>query len=64
MNTNRLLLRLIVSLIILTLLLVTYIYQAFKHWFLFLRYGGEFMHYKKDDVKRMTEIYELLKSKP
>lgn len=61
MNKKRFVLRLVVSPLVLGLLLVTYIYQCVKHWIGFIRYGGEWITYQKDDPKRMNDIYYLIK---
>lgn len=60
-NKQRLIPRLIISPIILLLLIFTYAFGCAKHFFRFVRYGGEWVSYTKDDPKRMEDIYKLLK---
>lgn len=61
MNKKRIIPRLIVSPIVFALLILTYAMGCVKHFIKFIRYGGEFMTYDKDDDKRMNEIYKILK---
>jgi hypothetical protein len=62
MNKKKLLIRIIVSPLILSLLFISYTYQAFSHWFLYLRYGGEWITYKKNDKVSIQGIYNRLKN--
>lgn len=61
MNKKRIILRLLVSIPILCVLLITYTWGAFKHWIGFLRYGGEWINYTKDDPKTIGILFELMK---
>ncbi len=63
MNKQKLIQRLIVAPFVLVLLVVTYTFQLFKHWIGYVRYGGEFITYSKDDPKRLNDIFYLLKEK-
>ena len=62
MHKKNLLPRIIVSPIILTLLIVTYALAAIKDFCLFLWYGGEWITLRQGDAKRISDIYEQLKS--
>ena len=61
MKKRKIVIRLLVSPFILGLLLVTYIYSCFKHFIGFIRFGGEWITYQKDDTKRLEAIFKLLK---
>lgn len=61
MLKRKLILRLIVSPFILGLLLCTYTFGCLKHWIKFIRFGGEWLTYEKEDPKRMEHIFQLLK---
>ena len=61
MNKRRMIPRLIISPIILALLICTYAFGCFKHFIKYIRYGGEWVSYTKDDPKRLEDIYKLLK---
>lgn len=61
MNKRKILLRLLVSPFILGLLMVTYSYGCIKQWFKFIRYGGEWINYEKDEYKTIKDVYELIK---
>lgn len=60
-NKMKLIQRLIISPIILLLLIFAYAMGCVKHFFNFVRYGGEWFSYSKDDPKRMDDIYRILK---
>lgn len=62
MKTIKIILRIIVSPFILGILLVTYNYTVFKRVILFLRYGGEWINYNKDDNKTIQDLYLIFKS--
>jgi hypothetical protein len=51
-----------VSPIILILLIITYSLATIKHFIGVMKYGGELITYKKDDPKRMQDIFNLLKN--
>jgi hypothetical protein len=61
MNKRRIISRLIVSPIILVLLIVSYGIGCIKHFVRFIKYGGEWLSYTKNDAKRMDDIYKFLK---
>lgn len=61
MNKQRIILRILVSPTIFILLIFTYGFACLKHFIKFLRYGGQWITYEKEDPKRMEEIYKLLK---
>lgn len=61
MNKRNLILRLIVSPFIFGILLISYTYGLFNHFIKYIRWGGEWITYDKDDTKRMKEIFEYLK---
>ncbi len=61
MVKRKIILRLIISPFLLCILIICYAVACFKHWILFIKYGGEWLTYKKDDPKRMEAIYEILK---
>ena len=61
MAKRKIILRIIISPFLLGILIITYIFASFKHWILFIKYGGEWLTYKKDDPIRMEAIYEILK---
>ena len=63
MKTFKTILRFIVLPIILVLVLVTYNYWGLIKVIYFIRYGGEWITYHKDDRKTIQELYELLKEK-
>lgn len=56
----RHILRLLVSPFILGLLLVTYNYHVVRRLYLFLRWGGEWINYTKEDKVTIQMIYEHL----
>jgi hypothetical protein len=61
MNKKRIITRIIVSPIILALLICSYVIGCAKHFVKYIRYGGEWITYTKDDPKRMDDIFKLLK---
>jgi len=63
MNNKKIVLRLLVSPFILGILFITYTYQCVKHFIGFVRYGGEWVTYEKEQVKVMADIYKVLKDK-
>ena len=63
MNKKTLFLRIIVSPFVLGILAVTYAYEFVKHFIAFMRWGGELITYKKEDQKRIGDIFDLLKEK-
>ena len=62
MKKKRLLLRLLASPFILGMLIIVYIYYSIRRWLDFMKYGGEFINYEKEDQKTIQQIYEQLKS--
>ena len=61
MNTKFLLLRLIVSPIIFALILVGHTYSAVKRFYLFMRWGGEFITFENNERPTIEKIYQKLK---
>ena len=61
MNTKSLLLRLIVSPIIFALILVGHTYSAVKRFYLFMRWGGEFITFENNERPTIEAIYKKLK---
>ena len=61
MTKRKLILRIAISPFLLCILIISYSIACFKQWILFIKYGGEWLTYKKDDPKRMEAIYEILK---
>lgn len=53
--------RIIVLPFVFGILFVTHISFIFHRTYLFLRYGGEFANYHKDEVKTIQEIFHLIK---
>jgi len=62
MNKNLLVLRIILSLFVLVILIVPFVWKAFYMTYLFVRYGGEFISYRKDDKDTIFKIYQHLKN--
>ena len=62
MKKKRLLLRLLASPFILGMLIIVYIYYSIRRWLDFMKYGGEFINYEKEDQKTIQQIYEQLKN--
>jgi hypothetical protein len=63
MNKRKIISRIIVSPLILGILLFSYGKGCLKHFVKYLRYGGEWVTYSKDEPKSMQEIYKLLKER-
>ncbi len=57
----RYIIRIISSPFILGLVLITHISFAFKRTFDFIRYGGEFSNYDKNERATIQDVYEKLK---
>ena len=55
-----LILRLIVSPLFLAIMLVTYVFHAFKRCIMFIRYGGEIINYQKDTTKTIEDVFNEL----
>lgn len=55
-----LVLRIVVSPLFLAIMLVTYVFHAFKRWIMFIRYGGEVINYQKDTTKTIEEVFNEL----
>lgn len=65
MNKNKLLLRIIALPFVLVLVLITAVSNSFYTAYLFLRWGGEWITYKKGTRKSINDIFEqLTKEKP
>jgi hypothetical protein len=58
----NIILRIIASPFVFCLFIIIHAWIPIKGTFLFLRYGGEFMAYLKDDKATIAKIYEELKS--
>lgn len=61
MNKRKFIPRLLVSPFILGVLIVSYSIGCLKHWIRFVRYGGEWITYVKDDPKRLEDIFNEMK---
>jgi len=46
----------------LSMSLIVFMYKAFYITILFVRYGGEFIAYRKDDKETIFKIYEHIKN--
>ena len=55
--------RIIVLPFVFGLLLVSALFYAFKRGFLFIKHGGEFILYEKDEQTTIDSIYNELKKK-
>lgn len=62
MNKNLFILRLIISPFLLIVAAVPMLYRSFYLTFLFVRWGGEFISYRKDDKPTIFSIYQHLKN--
>jgi hypothetical protein len=64
MNKRNLLPRIIASPFVFGLMTVSYSIAIFRDWFLFLRYGGEFVKYKeKDPSATLQTVYNAVKER-
>lgn len=63
MSKRKVISRVIVSPLIFWILLFSYGQGCLKHFVKYLRYGGEWVTYSKDEPKSMQEIYKLLKER-
>lgn len=61
MKTKNLILRIIVSPFILGLMLIKYNYACIERLFYFLKYGGEWINYDKEENLTIKKVYEVLK---
>lgn len=61
MKKTGVLLRIIASPFVLGLILIAYILGAFKRWVQFLKYGGEWINYDKDETVTIQKIYEEIR---
>jgi len=59
----QIILRLLSFPFLLVVVLISILYKTVKWSYLFLRYGGELLTYKKGDRKMIYDIYEQLKKK-
>lgn len=62
-NIFRIFMRLLVLPFVLGILLVTYILGAIERGLYFVKYGGEFINYDKNEKITIQMIYEQLKNK-
>lgn len=59
---TKMILRLLMSPFLLCIILIRYNYVAFKHTFLAIKHGGEWITYdKKDEYKTIKDIYIEIK---
>jgi hypothetical protein len=61
MNKRNFFIRALVSPGVLLLLAISYTYAFVKHFIAYMRWGGEFITLKKDDRKKIDDIFQLLK---
>ena len=61
MNKRRLLLRLLSSPAVLFIILVAHNYFVIKRFIHFLRWGGEYINFEKNEKPTIETIYKLLK---
>ena len=61
MKTKNLLLRIIVCPFVLGIMLVKFNYVCLERLIYFLKYGGEWINYTKEDSVTIQKVYELLK---
>jgi len=54
--------RILIAPIVFVIYVITFSFLCFKGTFLFLKHGGEWITYTKDDKVSMAKIYEKLKS--
>jgi len=62
MKTTFLIMRIIMSLPILCIAVISFIVSAFAFTFRWIAYGGELVSYKKEDRATIFKIYEHLKN--
>lgn len=62
MNKRNLIKRIIASPFLFIIILIGYIFNAFRQWYLVVKYGGEWITYLKDDPKYIEDIYKELKT--
>lgn len=61
MKKEKLLIRIFASPFIFGVLVVFYTFNMLRHFFGFLRYGGEWVTYRKNDKERINDIFLYLK---
>ena len=61
MNKIRVISRILVSPFILGVFIVSYIFLAIRHFINFVRFGGEFITYQKDELTKIDDIYKYIK---
>jgi hypothetical protein len=61
MNKKRFIPRLIASPFVLGILIVSYTIGCIAQWLLYLRWGGEWVTYRKDDSNTLKDIFDKLK---
>ena len=54
-------LRIIVAPFVLGIILTAYIYFSFRRTYHFIKYGGEWINYDRDDRITIQDIYQKLK---
>ena len=57
----KLVLRLVSVPIVFLLVFIAHTFHAFKRTWLFIKYGGEFANYERNDDVTMQDIYKELK---
>ena len=58
----KILLRILASPFVLALMVIAHTYFVLRRWVDFLRFGGEFIQYSKDDSDTIHKIYMELKN--
>ena len=61
MNKRRLLIRIIVSPFVLMIIFIAYMFGFIKHFIKYMRWGGEWITYDKNEPENIKEILEMLK---
>lgn len=61
MNRKKIIPRLLVSPFVLGLIIMSYIISAIVRWFHFIRYGGEWINYDKNERKHIQDVYSIVK---
>jgi len=61
MNKRHLFLRVLVSPFVLCLILIGFNYTGLRRFILFMRYGGEFVAFEKNDRATLDKLYLIAK---
>lgn len=59
-NKQNLTLRIISAPLILCILLVAHNFFVFKRFWHYLKFGGEYINFEKDEKRTIKDIYEML----